>query len=181
MSWVCCRAGAAIPHFLCLWLVRLRYSQHILQYTRNTLCALQYNGNILVCLAVHLKYYYVFSQTQSTFCSALEISISIQFQFKHSKAHQIWCALHYSGNVTTSNVKFVSFNARYPMPHGESGSPDSNYYSFDVSGIHVISLSSYIPFEHGSPQYNWLADNLYKCAPSLQPCFTPNAVGVDAR
>jgi hypothetical protein len=62
----------------------------------------------------------------------------------------------------TTDVKFVSYKARYPVPHNESGSPNPNYYSFDVGGIHVIGLSSYIPFQRGTPQYQWLENDLKK-------------------
>lgn len=68
--------------------------------------------------------------------------------------------LQYSGMFNTSNVKFVSYKARYPVPHNESGSPNPNYYSFNVSGIHIIGLSSYIPFQRGTPQYQWLENDL---------------------
>ena len=38
---------------------------------------------------------------------------------------------------------FKSYNARWRMPFDESGSTSNLYYSFDVSGVHVVMLGSY--------------------------------------
>eukprot|EP00884_Botryococcus_braunii_P016935 jgi/Botrbrau1/3925/Bobra.0365s0001.1 len=66
-------------------------------------------------------------------------------------------------------IKFSSFKARYPMPNNESGSPDPSFYSFDVGGAHVIGLSSYIPFQRGSPQYQWLQNDLRQVNRTVTP------------
>ncbi|GMH28730.1 hypothetical protein Nepgr_030573 [Nepenthes gracilis] len=42
---------------------------------------------------------------------------------------------------------FTAYNARWRMPFEESGSTSNLYYSFDVAGVHVIMLGSYIEFD----------------------------------
>jgi hypothetical protein len=37
---------------------------------------------------------------------------------------------------------------------------DATWYSVDVAGIHLITLSNYHPFASGSAQYNWLKADL---------------------
>ncbi|CAK9170259.1 unnamed protein product [Ilex paraguariensis] len=65
--------------------------------------------------------------------------------------------------------KFTSYNARWRMPFEESGSDSNLYYSFDVSGVHVIMLGSYTDFEPGSAQYRWLQTDLRKVNRSVTP------------
>jgi hypothetical protein len=48
------------------------------------------------------------------------------------------------------------------MPFEESGSDSNLYYSFDVSGVHVIMLGSYTDFDPESSQYKWLQGDLKK-------------------
>ena len=48
------------------------------------------------------------------------------------------------------------------MPFEESGSDSNLYYSFEVSGVHVIMLGSYTNFGASSAQYNWLKVDLGK-------------------
>uniref|UniRef100_A0A0E0MCI6 Purple acid phosphatase n=2 Tax=Oryza TaxID=4527 RepID=A0A0E0MCI6_ORYPU len=57
---------------------------------------------------------------------------------------------------------FTAYNARWRMPHEESGSPSNLYYSFDAAGgaAHVVMLGSYAEFEEGSPQRAWLERDL---------------------
>ena len=57
---------------------------------------------------------------------------------------------------------FVAYNARWRMPHEESGSASNLYYSFDMAGgaAHVVMLGSYTEFEQGSEQYAWLERDL---------------------
>ncbi|XAR69732.1 Acid phosphatase [Bertholletia excelsa] len=55
---------------------------------------------------------------------------------------------------------FTSYNARWRMPFEESGSSSNLYYSFNVAGVHVVMLGSYTDFDSGSPQYQWLGDDL---------------------
>eukprot|EP00244_Chara_vulgaris_P013907 TRINITY_DN8329_c0_g1_i1.p1 TRINITY_DN8329_c0_g1~~TRINITY_DN8329_c0_g1_i1.p1 ORF type:complete len:465 (-),score=68.58 TRINITY_DN8329_c0_g1_i1:629-2023(-) len=55
---------------------------------------------------------------------------------------------------------FTSYNARWPMPYKESGSTSNLYYSFEVAGVHMLMLGSYAPHEVGSPQYQWLKNDL---------------------
>ncbi|KAL5060231.1 hypothetical protein RYX36_031835 [Vicia faba] len=57
---------------------------------------------------------------------------------------------------------FTAYNARWKMPFEESGSTSNLYYSFDVSGVHVIMLGSYAEFHHNSSQYKWLQGDLLK-------------------
>ncbi|KAG2561748.1 hypothetical protein PVAP13_8KG211400 [Panicum virgatum] len=58
--------------------------------------------------------------------------------------------------------RFVAYDARWRMPHEESGSPSNLYYSFDTAGgaAHVVMLGSYAEFEEGSEQHAWLRRDL---------------------
>ena len=51
---------------------------------------------------------------------------------------------------------FKSYNTRWQMPFKESGSDSNLYYSFEVSGVHVLMLGSYTDFSRQSNQYKWL-------------------------
>ncbi|XP_010527678.1 PREDICTED: purple acid phosphatase 22-like [Tarenaya hassleriana] len=57
---------------------------------------------------------------------------------------------------------FKSYNARWLMPFAESGSSSNLYYSFDVSGVHVVMLGSYTDFNSDSDQFRWLENDLGK-------------------
>ncbi|GKD63536.1 probable purple acid phosphatase 20 [Tanacetum coccineum] len=57
---------------------------------------------------------------------------------------------------------FTAYNARWHMPYEESGSTSNLYYSFEVSGVHVIMLGSYTDCDSGSDQYQWLESDLKK-------------------
>ncbi|XP_024983273.1 probable purple acid phosphatase 20 [Cynara cardunculus var. scolymus] len=67
------------------------------------------------------------------------------------------------------DTMFTSYNARWRMPFEESGSSSNLYYSFEVSGVHVIMLGSYTDFGHGSNQYGWLESDLKKVDRSKTP------------
>ncbi|XP_076900908.1 putative purple acid phosphatase 20 [Bidens hawaiensis] len=69
---------------------------------------------------------------------------------------------HDSENITAIPTTFIAYNARWRMPFDESGSSSNLYYSFEVSGVHVIMLGSYTDFRLGSNQYNWLESDLKK-------------------
>ncbi|CAN1133789.1 Purple acid phosphatase 22 [Linum perenne] len=56
--------------------------------------------------------------------------------------------------------QFMSYNARWLMPHKQSGSTSNLYYSFDVAGAHVVMLGSCTDSGHGSDQYEWLVADL---------------------
>ncbi|KAI7751662.1 hypothetical protein M8C21_004094, partial [Ambrosia artemisiifolia] len=64
---------------------------------------------------------------------------------------------------------FKAYNARWPMPHGESDSKSNLYYSFDVVGTHIIMLGSYTDFSVDSDQYMWLTNDLAKVDRSVTP------------
>ncbi|KAL4182569.1 hypothetical protein AMTRI_Chr11g150760 [Amborella trichopoda] len=57
---------------------------------------------------------------------------------------------------------FKAYNSRWLMPFQESGSNSNLYYSFEVSGVHVLMLGSYTDFNQGSAQYQWLRSDLAK-------------------
>jgi len=59
-----------------------------------------------------------------------------------------------------SNNSFQAYTNRYRYPHIESGSTSPHYYSFDLAGAHVIHAGSYVDFGPGSPQYQWLQQDL---------------------
>lgn len=48
------------------------------------------------------------------------------------------------------------------MPFEESGSTSNLYYSFEVAGVHVVVLGSYVDFGSDSDQYRWLEADLGK-------------------
>jgi len=56
--------------------------------------------------------------------------------------------------------QWVSYNARYPMPHKASGSPSNLWWSRDVGPVHVVSLCSYAATRPGSLQHRWLLRDL---------------------
>ncbi|KAK6244546.1 hypothetical protein QUC31_010955 [Theobroma cacao] len=60
------------------------------------------------------------------------------------------------------STPFTAYNARWHMPFEESGSNSNLYYSFDVSGVHVIMLGSYTDFDPDSDQFKWLQADLRK-------------------
>ncbi|RLN01127.1 purple acid phosphatase 22-like isoform X2 [Panicum miliaceum] len=57
---------------------------------------------------------------------------------------------------------FAAYNARWRMPHEESGSRSNLYYSLDAAGgaAHVVMLGSYAAFGEGSEQHRWLEADL---------------------
>ncbi|GAV66095.1 Metallophos domain-containing protein/Metallophos_C domain-containing protein, partial [Cephalotus follicularis] len=55
---------------------------------------------------------------------------------------------------------FTAYNARWKMPHEESGSTSNLYYSFEVAGSHIVMLGSYTDFDADSDQYKWLQADL---------------------
>lgn len=57
---------------------------------------------------------------------------------------------------------FVAYNSRWLMPFQESGSNSNLYYSFEVSGVHIVMLGSYADYDVGSAQYKWLEADLAK-------------------
>ncbi|KAK4779018.1 hypothetical protein SAY86_006546 [Trapa natans] len=64
---------------------------------------------------------------------------------------------------------FQSYNARWKMPSEESGSSSNLYYSFEVAGVHVIMLGSYVDYDGYSEQYDWLKADLSKVDRSKTP------------
>ncbi|OIV89835.1 hypothetical protein TanjilG_27662 [Lupinus angustifolius] len=69
------------------------------------------------------------------------------------------------------HTPFTAFNARWKMPHKESGSDSNLYYSFDVAGVHVIMLGSYTDFHSESKQYKWFQRDLKKVNRKNTPWF----------
>lgn len=55
---------------------------------------------------------------------------------------------------------FAAYNSRWLMPYERSGSKSNLYYSFDVTGVHVVMLGSYTDFDSDSDQYNWVEADL---------------------
>ncbi|XAR56681.1 Acid phosphatase [Bertholletia excelsa] len=69
---------------------------------------------------------------------------------------------HEKEGIMLFEDSFVSYNARWKMPFKESGSSSNLYYSFDVSGVHLIMLGSYTEYDEQSDQYIWLKADLLK-------------------
>ncbi|GKE86453.1 probable purple acid phosphatase 20, partial [Tanacetum coccineum] len=64
---------------------------------------------------------------------------------------------------------FTAYNARWHMPYENSSSFSNLYYSFEVSKVHVIMLSSYTDFGPRSDQYYWLKYDLLKVNRTITP------------
>ncbi|KAI5074860.1 hypothetical protein GOP47_0010821 [Adiantum capillus-veneris] len=64
---------------------------------------------------------------------------------------------------------FRAYNMRWSMPYKESGSDSNLYYSFEVSGSHILMLGSYAKFDRGSNQYKWLLADLAKVNRTATP------------
>lgn len=69
---------------------------------------------------------------------------------------------HEKENIPLLKDGFQSYNARWKMPFEESGSNSNLYYSFEVTGVHVIMLGSYTDYDEYSDQYSWLKADLAK-------------------
>eukprot|EP00850_Spirogloea_muscicola_P020753 SM000225S07032 [mRNA] locus=s225:124084:126933:- [translate_table: standard] len=65
--------------------------------------------------------------------------------------------------------EFKAYNARWPTPYAECGSPSSLFYSFDVACVHFLMLGSYADFSRSSDQYRWLQADLAKVDRSRTP------------
>ncbi|EIE18216.1 Metallo-dependent phosphatase [Coccomyxa subellipsoidea C-169] len=60
----------------------------------------------------------------------------------------------------SAGKSFQAYNARYRVPHAESGSDSPLYYSFDLAGSHILMLGAYADWGEGSEQYRWLVADL---------------------
>lgn len=63
---------------------------------------------------------------------------------------------HEEESIPLFKEGFQSYNARWKMPFEESGSSSNLYYSFEVAGVHVIMLGSYVDYDEYSEQHDWL-------------------------
>ena len=61
--------------------------------------------------------------------------------------------------------QFQSYLHRNPIPYNQSGSTNPLYYSVDLGPAHIIYLTNYDDFAVGSPQYDWLVNDLNTSAP----------------
>lgn len=70
---------------------------------------------------------------------------------------------------------FVSVLNRYVFPSNESASTSPHYWSYEVSGAHIIVLGTYATvggvndWYVGGPQYTWLEADLKKINSTLTP------------
>ncbi|KAL0311026.1 UNVERIFIED_CONTAM: Purple acid phosphatase 18 [Sesamum angustifolium] len=69
---------------------------------------------------------------------------------------------HEKEHIPLLEDSFVSYNSRWKMPYEESASSSNLYYSFEVTGVHVIMLGSYTDYDEYSDQYAWLKADLSK-------------------
>uniref|UniRef100_A0A7S2DQR4 Acid phosphatase n=1 Tax=Haptolina brevifila TaxID=156173 RepID=A0A7S2DQR4_9EUKA len=76
---------------------------------------------------------------------------------------------------------FVAYNSRYGslMPHAESASPSTQFYSFELAGVHILMLGSYVMDEVPdvdamAAQLKWLKADLA----TVDRSRTPWLVGV---
>lgn len=61
------------------------------------------------------------------------------------------------------------FACRYVGPYSASLSEDPMYYSTDLPGVHLISLSAYRNYNESSAQYVWLQQDLERFDRSRTP------------
>ncbi|EGD72653.1 hypothetical protein PTSG_04388 [Salpingoeca rosetta] len=74
------------------------------------------------------------------------------------------------GPPPATQEKFLAYQKRFRMPWKESGATNGNlYYSFEVGPVHFIMLNSYMDFDKGSQQYEWLLQDLKKVDRSVTP------------
>lgn len=73
---------------------------------------------------------------------------------QQSAAHVPW--MYAIGNHDVEN-DLIPYTTRYYQP---SSSDSPHYYSYEVSGAHVISLSVYTPYDANSSQMAWLEEDL---------------------
>jgi 3',5'-cyclic AMP phosphodiesterase CpdA len=80
------------------------------------------------------------------------------------------------GNHEVSNggENWQSYLMRYPNNHFRSGSDSALWYSFEVASAHILMLCSYTDIHPGSPQYEWLEQDLAK----IDRTKTPWLIGV---
>lgn len=64
---------------------------------------------------------------------------------------------------------WVSYNARFPMPHQAAGSVTNLWWATDIGPAHVVALCSYAATRPGSLQYRWLERHL----PTIDRTLTP--------
>jgi len=57
---------------------------------------------------------------------------------------------------------YTSFSTRYSMPSKLSGGRGNFWYSFDYGNVHFTMMSTEHDYKPGSPQYNWLQNDLAK-------------------
>ncbi|KAH7675619.1 Acid phosphatase protein [Dioscorea alata] len=69
---------------------------------------------------------------------------------------------HEKESILLFKSGFQAYNARWRMPYEESGSPSNLFYSFELSGVHVVMLGSYTDYDVSSDQYAWLKADLAK-------------------
>lgn len=81
-------------------------------------------------------------------------------------SQRAWMVTHGNHEVEKIPVihheAFTAYNARWRMAFEESGSNSNLFYSFEVTGVHVIMLGSYADFHPASDQYAWLQSDLGK-------------------
>lgn len=70
---------------------------------------------------------------------------------------------------STDGQTYASYIARYEAPYKQSASPDPLYYSTDLPGVHLISLSAYRDYNETSDQYIWLEQDLQRFDRSVTP------------
>lgn len=55
------------------------------------------------------------------------------------------------------------------MPSNSSGSSQYFFHSADIGPAHVINLSPYVDYTSGSPQWQWLSQDLMSVNRSVTP------------
>ncbi|KAG0623436.1 hypothetical protein M758_3G174500 [Ceratodon purpureus] len=68
-----------------------------------------------------------------------------------------------------NNESFVAYNARFAVPHAESNSSTSMYYSFNAGGIHFIMIGAYIDYNRTGEQFRWLKEDLARVDRNVTP------------
>lgn len=81
---------------------------------------------------------------------------------------------HVPGNITNSAGEtypsdYAAFQARYDMPGAASGGNGSLWFSWNQGPVHFVSTDSEIPFDVGTPQYEWINNDLAAVNKNVTP------------
>ena len=74
----------------------------------------------------------------------------------------VWMYTEGNHEIEPSNEApdFLAYSTRFRVPHHQSGSHSNMYYSYNLAGIHIVMLGSYVDYSESSDQFAWLSRDL---------------------